>query len=96
MADLAVGMKLTGSTQLGVATTLVATVPVLHVQGTITAINGSQITVQPITGTPVTFTVGAATVIKVKGVASTLAGLLVGQKAVVVTELGVATTFSAT
>jgi hypothetical protein len=96
VADLQVGMTLTGKTELGVATALVATVPVVHVQGTITAINGSQITVQPITGAAVTFTVGAATVIKVKGLASTLAGLLVGQKAVVVTELGVATTFSAT
>ena len=96
VADLAVGMVLTGKTELGVATALVATVPVVHVLGTITAINGNDITVQPITGAPVTFSVGAGTVIKLKGVLSNLAALLVGQKATVVTELGVATTLSAT
>lgn len=95
LADLEVGMKVSATTALGVATKIAATVPVVHVTGSITAINGLNITVQTATA-PVTFDTDTATVVTVKAKAATPADLKVGMKVIGTTALGTATIIRAT
>ena len=90
VADLKPTMKATAATGLGVAMKIVAMVPVVAVAGTITAIALPNVTVQTKTA-PATFAVGAATIIKIKGVVSPAANLEVGMTLKASTQLGVAT-----
>ncbi len=95
LADLKVGMKVTAITELGVASTITATIPVVKVVGTITAVDGGNVTVQPSTGAAITFSLDANTVVKVAGKTATAAQLAVGMTTTSYTKLGVATTVSA-
>ncbi len=95
VAALRVGMHVTGTTELGTATHITATVPVVHVTGTITAISGAQITIQETTG-PVSFLTDAGTKVTLKAVASTVGALKVGMHVTGTTELGTATLMTAT
>jgi hypothetical protein len=94
VADLKVGMAVTGTTELGIATALSATIPHVAVAGAITAINGANITV--LKGVvQVTFATDANTKVTLNGKAATVADLKVGQTLTGTTALGVGLTVAA-
>ncbi len=95
VAALKIGMHVTGTTELGTATLITATVPIMHVAGPITAINGAQITIQATTG-PVSFATDSNTKVTLTAKASTVAALKVGMHMTGTTELGKATLIAAT